>query len=296
MSAKDKKAKSLFPDGDELATTHGLGPPTSKKAALLLIKEFEARRVQSMWPHMWQKSFAEDLRERILDPDGVNQETTGLCGVVAMVRIWAYELPEKFVAFAIDLFERGEGLMAGRDTHSSRKVRPSVELRTSAPPPGMNYADWIVSASIRESLNWVFNYTPGEGIFQIKAFTWPGDPAKQFEALGYTHIKGSFTPGKCQGYESLMKASDLYQRHWRVVMLIDAALIDFVKYAGLVRMPNHYVGLNSPIVPRVSSGAPSLNPFKIWTWGRTVDIPSWKGPVPLQTVISNFYGFVAGKF
>jgi hypothetical protein len=290
-----ERARGYFSDDASLKGGTGLGRRPDHEKALAKLDEFLQRRSQGLWPHIRRTSLYNGLRARVEAPDRVHQRSTGLCGVVAMVRVWAHTFPEKYATFAIDLYERGIGIMAGGDTHSARRIQPSVSLRTANPPPGMSVADWIVAASIRESLNRVFNYAPGEGVFHIEAFTWPGDLAKQFHALGYTQVRGKFTPGRTQGYDSLMLASALYQRGWRVIMLIHARLFEGAS-AGLVKYPNHYAGLNSAIVRKISCGKPMLHPFQLWSAGRSQQVSERGGPIELDTVIGNYFGFVAGKF
>jgi hypothetical protein len=79
-------AVGYFEDDPDLLKPTGLGAPKSKRTALELIDQFAKRSVQGMWPHMGRSSFIEDLKDRILSPDQVDQRTTALCGVVAMVR------------------------------------------------------------------------------------------------------------------------------------------------------------------------------------------------------------------
>jgi hypothetical protein len=291
----DNPTLGYFSDGDRLKGMQGLGARPDCAKALAMLEQFGLRQRQGLWPHIRRTSLFNGLRARVELPNLVHQRSTGLCGVAAMVRVWAHAFPEKYVAFATDLYERGVGVMSGRDTHSARRIQPSVELRNANPPPGMSVADWIVAASIRESLNKIFQYSPGEGVFHIEAFTWPGDLGKQFHALGYTRVRGKFTPGQTQGYDSLMLASELYQRGWRVIMLIHARLFEGAR-AGVFKYPNHYAGLNSPIVRKISVGKPMLHPFELWTGGAVKTIGEQGGPIELDTVIGNYFGFVAGKF
>jgi hypothetical protein len=274
-----------------------LGPPKRKEPALALIRAFGARRGRSFFPQITRENLFKALSERVIDPDSVDQKSTGLCGIVVIVRLWAYEHPEQFVTFAINLFEKGSAVMRGKNTTHARQISPSTTLRDAAPPPGMNHADWIVSASIRESLNMVFkHYNPLGDTLNAISCTWPADLEKQFRALGYTHVRGHFTAGKTQGYDSLMEASRLFRAQWRVVMLINHCLFKN-QTTFLVNYADHYVGLTSPITPRISTGAPTLYPFMVWTWGNgRTEISDNGGPIALDTVVQNYFGFVAGKF
>lgn len=218
----------------------------------------------------------------MLFPDAVDQAKTGLCGIVVVVRMWAYDSPIEFVKFAIDLSEKGVAEMRGKNSTHSREIRRSATLRDAAPPPGMNVADWIVSASVRESYNMIFkDYNPLVDTFNAISCTWPRDLRRQFDVLGYTHLKGRFTPGKSQGYDNLMEASRLYRAGWRVVLFINACLLE-KETTVLLHYPDHYVGLTSPITLRISTGEPMLYPFTLWAWAdKERQIADNGGPIAL---------------
>jgi hypothetical protein len=288
---------NYFADPDELKVfDDALGPAKRKEPALARVRAFRARRARSFFPEITRESLFDGLTQRVIDPEGVNQQSTGLCGVTVVVRLWAYEHPEEFVTFAIDLYEKGVAVMRGKNTTHARKIRPSTTLLHAAPPPGMNDADWIVCPSIRESLNMVFkHYNPLGDTFDAISCTWPGDLKKQFDALGYTHVRDRITWGKTQGYDSLMEASRLFRAQWRVVIYINACLLENATTFA-VNYPDHYVGLASPITQRISTGTPALYPFMVWTWGGNKKIADRGGPIALDTVAQNYFGYVAAKF
>jgi hypothetical protein len=299
---------NYFTDADQLGNQRGItGPQPRLAPAFKQLEEFKARRPQGLWPHINRSLLADQLRDTLVDPNLVDQFSTNVCGVVAIVRVWARDFPLQYVRFALDLYSKGSAHMVGKSPRTARIVKPSVELRHASPPQGMRHADWIVAAAVRESLNRVFDYSPGEGIFAIKAFTLPGDVVREFKALGYTKIRDDVKIGQPSGYENLMSASQLYQAGWRVIMLINSGLLDgsptdetetrwgVPQSAGL-HIPDHWVGLDSAIVPVVTSGKPLLHPFKVWSWGRSKTISAKGLPVPLDAVSSRYFGYVAGRY
>ncbi|MEY4580440.1 MAG: hypothetical protein RL701_5143 [Pseudomonadota bacterium] len=298
MSGKDL---SYFTDTEDWhPETSDAYAPTKRrsKEAWKLVDDFAKRTNSGLWHHISRRSLVLSLRQRIDFPDETQQGSTNLCGVSVMVSAWAYECTVQYVTFAIDIFEKGRGFMVGRNPQAARSIQPSVELRTAVPPIGMEHADWLVSASIRESLNRVFNYTPGEGIFAIKAFTTPGDVVTQFRALGYRNVRDTVSIAKTQGYGSLMEASHLYQSHWRVVLLINSWLIgDRSRRNHLIRYGNHWVALSSAIVPVVGTDSQAVRPLQRWSGGSKGTTVSDGGkPILLSDVIHSYFGYIAGRF
>lgn len=286
-----------FDDADTFQSVQGLGTRLAGAVsnALARLAGFERDRTPGVWPHLDRVQLCAGLKRRVSNPDGIDQYTSNVCGVAAVVRTWAFDSPEQYVAFALDLYLRGSARMAGARGRCSRMVRASSELKAAAPRPGMNHADWIVLASIRAALNDVFDYSPGEGIFAIKAWTTPADVEREFRAFGYTRIRNQATLSSTHGYDNLMQASHLYLSGWRVVLLIHSRLLDKAT-RPVVSYPDHWVGLDSAITLCVAPGPPSIYPFRVWTWAKPTTIPMDDKPVPLSTLIDNYFGFVAGLF
>jgi hypothetical protein len=202
-----------FTDAEELGTAYGLDPQKSRRLlpARSLLDAFDKQRPAGLWTHINRTQLSRELRARILDPNTVDQASANLCGVVSVIRTWAFDFPLEYTRFALDLYTRGKAQMIGRSARMARVVSPSTDLRHAPPPQGMAHADWIVAASVRESLNRVFDYSPGEGIFSIKAWTLPSDVERELKSLGYIRVRNKANVAQSSGYETLMEASQLYQ-------------------------------------------------------------------------------------
>ena len=59
---------------------------TDKEWALELVKQFDERWEPGVWTHIQREDLAKSLRERLNDPDSLNQGNTNLCGVASFVR------------------------------------------------------------------------------------------------------------------------------------------------------------------------------------------------------------------
>jgi hypothetical protein len=264
--------------------------------ALALIDAFGKLPRRYVWPHIDHGRFLDELLDRVLHPGHVNQYTTNLCGVFSIMRIWAFDFPAEYTKLALDLYEKGEGRMIGASSRNASWIRPSSDLRHALPPNGMAHADWVIAASVRESLNHVFDYSPTEGIFSIKAWSFPGDVEREFKRLGYTRIRSKTNLVSTRGYDNLMEASQLYQSGWRVALIIDSGLLESPIRSGRTPVADHWVGLDSAIVPKLGPSVPFLHSFKVWSWAASVQVPASGQPIPLETVAQRYYGFVAGKF
>src|SRR5262245_7636996 len=217
-----------------------------KAHALKLIAEFKARGAQAtgtntcakdgIWLNICRNKVADGLETRIYFPDKLNQMSTNICGVAAFVRQWIKDDPVGFAWLGISLYEKAHGYI-GRGKFHGKEIMPSKELRNSPIPyqtienkPGfgieMNHADWIVMASIREAWNTGFEYSAGEGIFAIRAWNFPSEVVATFKAAGYVNVVEDTAVLENKGVDNLIEASRKFQNKWRVVLLINARMLD----------------------------------------------------------------------
>jgi hypothetical protein len=289
-----------FTDADDLGKQQGLGARNDAvvKQALALIQDFQKRSGSGEFKELDRAKVAAGVAARLRNPDSFNQGGTWLCGIATVVRTWAFDHPVEYAQFAIDLFEKGAGKMQGHSRYSAKSVQPSAALKASPPAAGVDQGDWIVLASVREAFNDVFDYTADEGIFRIKAWNFPSDVEREFKALGYTRIISKATPFKSAGYDRLMEASELYERDWRVILLINSRLLDKkdIGQNAVINHSDHWIGLNSPITVSLFNGQQQVFPFQVYSWNGLYKVPRWDRPVALRTVLDSYFGFVAGQY
>lgn len=286
-----------FTDADQLTPKTGLGnrADNSVVAARQLIADFR-KGSQQAFIHLDRTKVADGLDKRLNNPDSFNQGGTWLCGIATFVRVWAFDHPLQYVKLAVDLFQKGEGRLEGHTKYASKLIRPSDALKTCPPRADMEQADFLVLASIREAFNDVFNYTDNEGIFRIKAWNMPSDVEREFRAGGYTEIVNKANGLQSAGYDSLMKAVDLYDRDWRVILLINSRLLNPTEISGpgLINHSNHWIGLNSDVTVTTWGDKPMVQPFDVYSWDGPYKVPRWNKPIPLTTFNDCYFGFVAG--
>ena len=289
-----------------------------KEWALQLVKDFKARGAQAnqahpcakdgLWLNVCRNKVAEGLENRIVFPRYLNQKSTNVCGVAAFVRQWIEDDPIGFAWLGISLYEKGHGYL-GRGKYHGKEIKPSKELLNSPIPTTpyndsvilgqqMNHADWIVMASIREAFNSVFNYSADEGIFAIKAWNFPSEVVATFKAAGYTSVVEDTDWGNPQGLENLLEASRKLQNKWRVVLLIDARMLDDKKMdsQSVIAASDHWIGLQGAINVSLVGSEYRVSKFKVFTWGGERTVPEKLPDVSVENLLKNYYGYIAAKY
>lgn len=299
----DPKYDNWFTDADELGKHRatGLGDRSGSQLdqAKRAVTAFENRAGTSPhWTNLNLYAIAKDLKARLDNPDTFNQGQTWLCGIATFVRVWASDNPLAYVQLAIDLFEKGTGTMARHGKYEGKIIKPGTALLLSAAGNGVSHGDWIVLASLREAFNDVFDYSDDEGIFRIKAWNMPGDVSKEFKAAGYEKIveKAGWGSG---GHKSLEEASDLFDKGWRVILLVQSDIISAttpITGTRVIRTSNHWIGLNSAIDILRWGPEWKVNPFDVYSWSGPRKVPGWNKPVPMSVFDSYYFGYVAGLY
>jgi hypothetical protein len=271
-----------------------------------LVARFKARSGNGFWINIDRAQLADGLQNRIVTPHIIAQNRTNLCAIASFVYEWIQDDPIGYAELGISLFETGAGRI-GRGAMSGKPVKPSDDLRKSRIPyvdphaahrQQMNHADWVILASIRESLNLVLNYTAdneGQLFGKIGPVNYNGDVAESFKAAGYskiidkTHLDGA-------GYENLMEASDKFELGYRIVLYINSCILKDSDINDSSKGSKHAVGLKSPILVNVVGAEQSVFPFKLFTWGNIQQVPARLSGIPLKALLKNYYGFIGAKY
>jgi hypothetical protein len=205
---------------------------------------------QGVWTAIRKDEVVSGLRERVKDKDGLNQHRTGLCTVASLVHAGLQEDPVSFVELAIGLYKTGQASWRGK------VIRANAELMRNPPPDGeivngmaqtFNRADWIVMSSIRNTIN------PADHVSWTNAHGFPfGDLEDFMRGVGYTRVEASYHANSIsKDLDNALRASELLQRGYRVVLNINAVMLYSDTQAdwggeilwGIVPKPNHVVQL-----------------------------------------------------
>ncbi|MBL7933620.1 MAG: hypothetical protein JNL60_17080, partial [Bacteroidia bacterium] len=210
------------------------GPPPPKNDALNLANGIVNNNI---WPSIGLAKLKDDLTFRLNNPLTTDQKTTPLCGPAAICFNLANDSSGLTLAtFVKKLYENGEATVNGK----LFKPRPSLLLSTV--PPSMNYADWIVMASIRDVYNQYFPVY--NGMPDITGITTP--PEMTAWAKVFFNRQAPFQLSLLNaGFNKILEAGRAYTNSGVAYLLIDAQLIN--KNAASSFYPNHLVSYLSPI-------------------------------------------------
>jgi hypothetical protein len=229
------------------------------------------------------------LRDRIDNPDKINQGQTSLCGPADFVRDIALDTPQVYGKAAIDLFETGSA------TIGTFLIKPAKDLKVyKLPATARIYpADWILCSSIRDADNWFFDYQCETD--DASAITMPHSKAKWLKQAGYSDVINETNTVAKKDLPSARKASGLLAKGYKVALFISANMLDVATQGDPSMCPDHWVALTSEIK---ISGMPtdpvsSVN-FRIYTSGDQQAVPS-SSKLSVKQLLYNYLGFVACK-
>lgn len=265
----------------------------SKSDALTLSQQFATSSPASDdWPGVSRSSLSASLVMRLNNPDLVHQRLTSLCGPASFVRAIALDMPLTYVRCAIDLYRTGRGNIVNLD------IAPHRHMKRTPPKMGTDAADWIMMGSLRDDENLIFSVANAPGL--VAGMTLPRAMVKWFKSAGYTNISDqahlAWWPESNRLWAARY-ASNLHSAGYKVVMLIDADVLDPAKQdSDRINVPNHWVTLTSPILTKATMHLAEPVSFWIYSWGARMRIPANPAiPVTLSRFLQKFYGFVAAK-
>lgn len=254
--------------------------PTDQERAKSLIDEFAERIGIGVFPSVARRDVAAGLKERIDDPGKINQSMTSLCGPASILFDLAGAKPLTYAQFGIDLYEVGVANIG------KLHIVPGADLRVYAPPAGIDAADWITLASIRDSENWFFDYEAVGN--ELAGITLPHELADWFRSVGYTDVRNDTNLVINKDEANAREASNLFQRGFRVSLFIGANLLE--KPGSGSPTADHWVVLVSPI--RFEAGTIEMHVF---SWGNGRRRVPLQGVLLTDAFLKNYYGYVAAR-
>lgn len=265
----------------------------SKSDALAFCQQFATSpAAPDDWPGISRGSLSASLTARLNNPDLIHQKSTSLCGPASFVRAIAIDMPLNYVRCAIDLYRTGRGNIVNLD------IAPHRRFKRSPPKMGTDAADWIMMGSLRDDENLIFSVANTPGL--VAGMTLPRAMAKWFKNAGYTNVSDqahiAWWPESSRLWAARY-ASNLHSAGYKVVMLIDADVMNPVKQdSDRINVPNHWVTLTSPIFTKATMHLAEPVSFWVYSWGGRKQIPYYATiPVTLSRFLQKFYGFVAAK-
>jgi len=285
------------------------------------LREIALRRVQEFrhhalghksWLYVDRQELALGMEKRIKDPNTVYQGGYGTCGPTAIVRDLVSDDPAEYVRLTTSLYWTGRckihhsryawpyPLMAGYDL---RRYNP---LANGGHPDRWNVADWMLTATLRDSLNKTFcrkhffgtddEATAAGHKKGMVGGTSFEDQKGLFRGLGYrrVHSWGDFLQPATR---AILDEANRYLKHHHVQIAIDASLLssaeqDQPRGAPPKGIQNHWVELLTEIQLEVDWVA-----FRVFSWGRTYHLPvADQKPLKLSVFEKKFFGYIAAKY
>jgi len=216
------------------------------------------------------------IRNRLADPDKIDQGDASLCGPASFLYCLLRDHPETWVTYVTQMFLKGNARIHGLE------VRPSSDC-VNATPTGIKPVDWVALASLRDSENTFFDYQDSSN--QVGGITLPGTLAGWFERAGYRQVTNETNLFFTKNAETLKTALGLVGQRRRVCLFINADMVNRPNSSGgAFTTANHWVVLTGG--DGVQGGKVGL---RIWTWGKTRNMMGFD----TGKIVSNFFGYVS---
>ncbi len=214
------------------------------------------------------KKIIGDLSIRIVEPWGIRQENTSLCGPAVFFYCLAKDCPALYVKSVIELYLYGETKI--NDLH----IKPSLSCKKAKLPKGMASIDWITLASLADSSNALYNYDSDADKFS--GITLPGRLESWFKAAGYKHVSKHTNLFFDKNINNLLKAKNAFKEGKNVCLFLSAKSLETPATVSLI--PNHWVVMSRHLkvgTPRSINFSTSASEIKdkkfdleVFTWGR----------------------------
>ena len=251
-----------------------------------LIVDFLKRSGRSSFPRLDRDQVGIDLLLRVANPGIMNQDQAGLCGPVGFLYSIASDTPVFYANYVINLYDKGKASIGAIE------ITPSKACRSYSPPSSMSPADWIAAASLRDSENWLLDVDEDANGIKARFATGASQAEVEdwFKQSGYKDIKSKNNLVISLDSSDINDVNRYYNEGRRVVLRINAELLDAQTQSDTTHRANHFVVLSSPIV-RTPQGVQ----LTIFTWGQGKFRIPQGAPLSEKDFLGDLYGYVAGK-
>ena len=156
----------------------------------------------------------------------------------------------------------------------------------------MSPADWLTTASLRDSTNLWFDVDHDVDSFwnNRAAEATLGDIETWFEQSGYTDIQSEDNTFSSLDASDIDDLNRYYNEGRRVILRINSALLYAAHQTETTHKGNHFVGLASPIA-RTPQGVR----LTVFTWGQGKYAIPQGDRLAEKDFLDKLYGYVAGK-
>lgn len=255
------------------------------------------------FPKIPAVDLARQLTARLQSPSRIDQGTSSLCGPAVFLYSLAKAKPMAYAKLVMDLYKTGKGSIG------NLQIQPGRDCRSFDPAmSGVEGADWIGLASLRDSENSVFDYQNPSN--QFAGITLPSRVASWFRKAGWGKVGNETNLVFDESRKNFLEACRRFSTGETVCLFIGAKLLGAqIGWKGKVPA-DHWVVMDSspmlgsvrligPIALTGQKGDPGAQPleFSVYTWGSSgVSINARRATaVSLDTFLDFYYGFVSAS-
>jgi hypothetical protein len=264
----------------------------------------------NLWAHVRPNDLADQLEQRIYDPNSIAQHLSPWCGPAAVCRSLAADAPIAYAQMVVNLVRFGRADIR-HGHHSGHTLQTSAEMRGHPfHQTKIAAADWVSLVALRasaqhsnkHSVKWLYHHG-----------TQPKDVVKFYKELGYSEIHDHTSEFPLRGHDALElinRGNHRLRRHYRVTLRINADMLapEYVQenasLPGAFATHNHFVDLLSPITICGSHhNLKSPVSLKVFSWGKGEAGAAWMGfrimeasNLSFEEFASDFFGFVCAKY
>jgi hypothetical protein len=260
-----------------------------QKAEAALLQISHSGQESARFAQLPLADFVEAMRNRLKDPDGVNQSHLNVCGAATFLRFWLIQDPENFVKIAFELY------LNGCAKYKNVELVAHEEMYQQA--THLNKIDWLVAASLQNAGGFL-GYNPESEMGGVRGIALPSQVAHWLGALPRMTLEQVST------MPSIDTINQVFSKNGAVALLVNINLLDdhftnpayrntennfkdkLTSFFGSIA-GNHYIALNSVI----SREGDNFR-FHVWTWGTSLEVL-----IPVDKIaaaINQFYLLRAG--
>lgn len=230
------------------------------------------------------------VEARFRRPQLIAQKGSSLCGPAAFMYILAKHRRLDYATYVMDLYDHGTARIG------DLVVQPGKACKEAgASKIGMDPADWVALAGLRDSENLLADYDDPSD--EAAGITFPMTLRGWMKAAGFRDTRKEVLFTVTNTKSNFMDALALHARGFEVCLLIDDEVIRVSPkkrsfFEQLLVIPRHWVVLSS-----VQSTDPTDLRFTVYTWGvEPYQVPHVPGAaLTMEIWLQSYFGYVACK-
>ena len=265
-------------------STPGKASAGARQRAWDKVVAFEKRTGDGAFNGITRVILAKSLYARIMSPWILDQGESSLCGPMIVLYSVLRSDPEAYVQYVIDLYEKGKGQIC------ELKIKPGSDLKKAPAPGGVNHADWVAAASLRDSENLLFDYEKPSN--ETAGITSGGTICYWLKKIGATNVTDTTALLRWSGdggIQDLFQAGVVCSKpgSW-VFLMIDSGVL-YQDRPEPKWNAYHWVGLLSAIVNKAHVK------LEVFSWGERRMVPKNGTFMKTDEFLNYYHGHISCK-